>query len=259
MSTCTNEEIAKALALMRRSPAMGDYEIFAALVRDGIEQRLAARLVEFLPIVYTRMTLANLGVHLAQFFFRRLPDGQYSAAQPYRSEPVWNAAVLFAHAEVKRGITEEDFLAVAERSSELSCVNKALNAGEDMKGGTTETIFLWPEEGPGLPDEIENAKTVYLIDETGKARFGDAVYKQIKTWNRWQIVTDKTQADIVLVVTDKGGLNPSFYLLKVVDPKTGDELWTVRTTTQGKLWRSWGSVAESLVSDIRKSMPEETK
>jgi len=76
-----------------------------------------------------------------------------------------------------------------------------------------------------LPVQIVSAKTVYLINETGKAKFGDAVYKQIKTWNRWQIITDKAQADLVLVVTDRGGmksLNPSFYL-NVVDPKTGNQ------------------------------------
>jgi hypothetical protein len=78
--------------------------------------------------------------------------------------------------------------------------------------------------------------------------------KQIKTWNRWQVITGKTQGDLVLVVTGKGGmksLNPSFYL-NTIDPKAGNELWTSRTTMQGKLWPSWDSVAETLLSDIRK-------
>ncbi len=108
-----------------------------------------------------------------------------------------------------------------------------------------------------LPSQIVSAKTVFLMNETGKAKFGDAVYKQIKTWNRWQVITDKNQADLVLVVTDKGGMksmNPSFYL-NIADPKTGSVLWTSRTTMQGKLWRSWNSVAETLVGDIRKRMP----
>jgi hypothetical protein len=107
-----------------------------------------------------------------------------------------------------------------------------------------------------LPYKIANAKTVFLMNETGKARFGDALYKQIRTWNRWQIVTNKEQADLILVLTDKGGvssLNPSFYL-NVNDPITGEELWTARTTMQGKLWRSWGSVAQSLLGDIQKRM-----
>jgi hypothetical protein len=107
-----------------------------------------------------------------------------------------------------------------------------------------------------LPDQIVNAKAVFLVNETGKAKFGDAIYKQVKTWNRWQVVTDKAQADLILVATNKGGmssLNPSFYL-NVIDPKTGNELWTCRTTMQGKLWRSWDSVAETLLGDIRKRL-----
>jgi len=107
-----------------------------------------------------------------------------------------------------------------------------------------------------LPEQIVKAKTVYLMNETGKAKFGDAVYKQIKTWNRWQVINDKGQADLMLIVTDKGGMasmNPSFYL-KAVDPKSGNELWTSRTTMQGKLWRSWDSVAKTLVGDFRKRM-----
>jgi hypothetical protein len=50
-----------------------------------------------------------------------------------------------------------------------------------------------------LPDQIVSAKTVFLMNETGKAKFGDAIYKQVKTWNRWQVITDKNQADLVLV------------------------------------------------------------
>lgn len=126
-------------------------------------------------------------------------------------------------------------------------------------GGAQQATAANDQYAP-LPDQIVNAKTVFLINETGKAKFGDAVYKQIKTWNRWQVITDKSQADLVLVVTDKGGmksLNPSFYL-NVIDPKTGNELWTCRTTMQGKLWRSWGSVAETLLGDIRKRMPGNT-
>lgn len=117
-------------------------------------------------------------------------------------------------------------------------------------------LFAGDDQYAPLPDKIVNAHTVFLMNETGKAKFGDAVYKEIKTWNRWQVVTERNEADLILVVTDKGGmksLNPSFYL-NVNDPKTGEQLWTSRTTMQGKLWRSWGSVAETLVSDIRKRL-----
>src|SRR5258708_20107514 len=99
-----------------------------------------------------------------------------------------------------------------------------------------------------LPDEVAKPKTVFIVNETGKAKFGDAIYKQITTWNRWQVITDKSQADLVLVVTDKGGMgsmNPSYYL-KVTDPKSANELWTSPTTKQGKLRTPYAAVPKTL-------------
>jgi hypothetical protein len=118
------------------------------------------------------------------------------------------------------------------------------------------SVFADNDKYAPLPAKIVNAKTVFIMNETGKASFGDAMYKQIRTWNRWQIVANKETADLILVLTDKGGmksLNPSFYL-NVNDPTTAEQLWTARTTMQGKLWRSWGSVAQTLLGDIQKRM-----
>jgi hypothetical protein len=35
------------------------------------------------------------------------------------------------------------------------------------------------------------AKTVMLLNESGTSRFGDDLCRQIKAWNRWQVVTDR--------------------------------------------------------------------
>ena len=64
-------------------------------------------------------------------------------------------------------------------------------------------LFAQDDKYAPLPDKIVTAKAVYLMNESGEPKLGDAVYKQIKTWNRWQIVTDKTQADLVLTVSSK--------------------------------------------------------
>ena len=104
-----------------------------------------------------------------------------------------------------------------------------------------------------LPDKIVAAKTVFLINETGEPKLGDAVYRQIETWNRWQIVTDKTKADLVLTVHSKTRtLAPGPFYLSLSDAKSGEQLWTSGTTMQGKLWRTWNAIAKDLVADIRK-------
>jgi hypothetical protein len=132
-----------------------------------------------------------------------------------------------------------------------------------------------------LPDKVIAAKTVFFINESGTARFGDDLYRQIKAWNRWDVVTDREKADLVLVLspsdtvpvvittasatasgqsasgtrmTATGNMQTQHWHLYVMDGKTGENLWRADASMGGKLWRSWGSIAKSLLSDIRKRL-----
>jgi hypothetical protein len=130
-----------------------------------------------------------------------------------------------------------------------------------------------------LPDKITAAKTVFIVNDSGAAKLGDELYRQLKTWNRWQVVTDKEKADLILVINQQesvagyvssasatatgssvSGTGVSVpvksqkWFLHVVDGKTGDKLWTADASMGGKLWRSWGAIAKSLISDIKKRM-----
>ena len=53
--------IAKAVILFRSSPNMDDEQIHRALVDAGIDRKLAARLVELVPMAYCRVLLADTG------------------------------------------------------------------------------------------------------------------------------------------------------------------------------------------------------
>jgi outer membrane protein assembly factor BamB len=132
-----------------------------------------------------------------------------------------------------------------------------------------------------LREKVLAAKTVMLVNESGTARFGDELYRQIKSWNRWEVVADRGKADLVLVlspsdtvpvmvssaseiasgqtvygteVTAKGNMQTQHWHLYVMDAKTGENLWTAEASMGGKLWRSWGSIAKSLLTDIQKRM-----
>jgi hypothetical protein len=47
-----NNDIRRAVAIFRESPASKDQDIYKLLVADGVERRSAALLVVFLPMVY---------------------------------------------------------------------------------------------------------------------------------------------------------------------------------------------------------------
>ena len=132
-----------------------------------------------------------------------------------------------------------------------------------------------------LPDKVVAAKTVFFINESGTARFGDDLYRQIKAWNRWDVVTDRGKADLILVLspsdtvpvvittvsatasgesasatrmTAAGNMQTQHWHLYVMDAKTGENLWRADASMGGKLWRSWGSIAKSLLSDIQQRL-----
>src|SRR5690349_6854766 len=52
-----------------------------------------------------------------------------------------------------------------------------------------------------LPDKVVSAKTVFFRNDSGTARFGDDVYRNLKAWNRWEVVTDREKADLILVLS----------------------------------------------------------
>jgi hypothetical protein len=134
-------------------------------------------------------------------------------------------------------------------------------------------------EGMPLPAKVVSARTVFLVNETDENKFGDKFYQELRKWNRWQIVADRTKADLVLVLSQRespgplvttgtatasgqtahgtvitGQIKSSSWHLYMLDATNGEMLWTTKTGEQGKLWRMWSSIAKSLLSDIQKRL-----
>jgi hypothetical protein len=141
-------QIRKAVAVLRSLRNLDDLCIYKALVTEGIEHPVAVRLVEFIPLAYGRFLLAKSGAKFSDYFQRRLPNG-VSEKRPLTSEPLWRAALAFARAESERGISASDFLAVAARSAEFNVANQMLNKGSKLENLVfTPYLFPWPESGP---------------------------------------------------------------------------------------------------------------
>jgi hypothetical protein len=130
-----------------------------------------------------------------------------------------------------------------------------------------------------LPEKVVNAKTVFYINDTTSSRFGDDLYQELRNWNRWQVVTDKKKADLILVLSQRdhiegtiatatattsgntayatgtsAPIKSSSWHIFLIDPTNGQTVWISSHTLGGRLWQSWGSVARSLLSDIQKRM-----
>jgi len=144
-----NQVIAEAVAVFREFPKESDVEILSRLVEMGCERVMAARLVEFIPMAYCRVLLADSGVTFSDSFRRKLSDGSLSANRLLEEEPLWAEVLSFAKEERRAGVSGEALLVVAARSAEFDAVNQLANRGSRLEHLVmTPIIFQWPDDGP---------------------------------------------------------------------------------------------------------------
>jgi hypothetical protein len=143
-----NSEIQKVLSVFRSFPELDEEGVFRKLVSEGLPASRAARLLEFIPIVYCRLMLRPFGAQFSGTFRRKGKGGIYEE-RPFASDALWEPVNAFARSEVDQGISKQAMLLVAGRSPEFDAANQLLNRGsklEDLR--FAPPVFLWPENGP---------------------------------------------------------------------------------------------------------------
>ena len=129
---------------------------------------------------------------------------------------------------------------------------------------------------------ILSAKTAYFNNQTGSDAVGRNALAQLKKWGKFQLVADSKQADLIFLLSAdpyKGGniilasgqtgsiddghitedsvpnynkQSPTQYAyLTVIDPKTGDNLWSDKHLWGGLL-TGFNSVGERLIKKLEK-------
>jgi hypothetical protein len=135
-----------------------------------------------------------------------------------------------------------------------------------------------------LPPQITSAKSIYIDNQSGIAKLGDRAYEQLTKWGRWQVVTDRQKADLILLLSahqynggyvtntsgridENGNINTTsdassvtvgYTYITVVDPKTGDNLWS-DSKRWGNLYTGFHSATKGLVDELMKRINEEEK
>jgi hypothetical protein len=142
-----------------------------------------------------------------------------------------------------------------------------------------------PSSSQKISPTILAAKTVFFEDRTGAGKVAKAALDELKNWGRFLIVADKTQADLILLLSaspPKGGhiiysggqtgtieksgtINedavPNYHqsapvrdaYLTVFDAKSGESLWT-DSHQWGGLLTGRNSAGARLVTRLKKEM-----
>jgi hypothetical protein len=127
---------------------------------------------------------------------------------------------------------------------------------------------------------ILSAKTAFFDNQTGSDAVGKNALAQLRKWGKFQLVTDRKQADLIFLLSAdpyKGGnvtfasgqtgsvenghvtedaapnynkQSPTRYAyLTIIDPKTGDNLWSDKHLWGGLL-TGFNSVGERLIKEL---------
>ncbi|PYU41498.1 MAG: hypothetical protein DMG54_19580 [Acidobacteria bacterium] len=146
--------------------------------------------------------------------------------------------------------------------------------------GTIAPSAAQPQKQLARSPRIQSAKSVYFEDKTGVDAVGNKALAQLKRWGRFQIVKDRKQADLIFILSAdpyKGGYiiasggqtgtvenghieedrvpnydkqAPVRYVfLTVLDPKTGDTLWS-DSHRWGGLLSGFNTAGERLIKKL---------
>jgi hypothetical protein len=140
-----------------------------------------------------------------------------------------------------------------------------------------------------LAPQVLSAKTIYVDNQSGIAKLGDRAYEQLTKWGRFEVVQNRRQADLILLlsarqydggyvttgggttgtVDDNGNINttnnPSYTThvttnytyMNLIDPKTGDSLWS-DSKRWGNLYTGFHSATKGLIDELMKRINEQT-
>ena len=111
-------------------------------------------------------------------------------------------------------------------------------------------LVLAAEQLP-LPDKLVAAHAVFIQNDSGDSKFGDAMYRTLKQWGRWQIVTDRSEADLIAILDHKDVFIHNDFTLTLIDPKTSEKVWSSRHDVAID---ARAIISRALTADLRKRL-----
>lgn len=130
-----------------------------------------------------------------------------------------------------------------------------------------------------LPDSIVKAKTVFIDNKAGSAKFADRCYDELSKWGRYTVVTDPQKADLIFRLTSEvhvvgyrqnasatatdntayatgtsTAISKGTTYLEVVDPKTNTVLWS-----DSRGYGMFHSATKGIVKELRDRVEEQEK
>jgi hypothetical protein len=120
------------VAFLRAHPAAADEAVAQHLTGSGLSEQQATKLIQFVPIAFTRFLYRASGVRFAPNYVVLGADGQPKAQRPIADEPAFREA--WGHCEEAAGWPGDGyFLPIAARSGGYRALQDLVEKGSDLR------------------------------------------------------------------------------------------------------------------------------
>ena len=134
---------------------------------------------------------------------------------------------------------------------------------------STASLFGKEKNYVPLPAQVITAKTVYIDNQSEEAGVGEKARDELRRWGRFQIVSDRAEADLVLVFSTSAytsyatssppystEVEANYTYLTIIDGKSGQHLWNA-AQKWGNLYSGYHSATRGLLNDLKKRVEEQ--
>lgn len=130
------------VAFLHAHPSAGDDRAARHLARGGFRDPLATKLIQFVPIAFTRFLYRSSGVRFAPDYVVLGPDGQPKVQRPVADEPAYRAAWAHCEEAAAGGAGEAYFTPVAARSGGYRALQDLVDRGSNLAGIITSPPMM---------------------------------------------------------------------------------------------------------------------
>jgi hypothetical protein len=130
------EGVDAIVAFLRANSGADDDAIERHLREQGLGVH-AIKLIQFVPIAFTRFLYRSSGVQFAPFYVLLGPEGQAMAQRPIADEPAFGEAWRHCEEAAASGAADEYFIPIAARSGGYRAIQELVQKGSDLSGVIT--------------------------------------------------------------------------------------------------------------------------
>ena len=134
------EKLSEFIEIFHNNRQADNVTIAEILISKGIDEEIAWKVINFMPIAFNRVILASEEINFKTTYIVLIDDST-QIKKSLTEEDIFNQSILLAQSKTGN-MSGDKWLSVAGRSAEFHVINELLKSGSQLKDiGFTDNII----------------------------------------------------------------------------------------------------------------------